>query len=177
MYKHHPLLSTFLALASVAEMGQDERDISVNALTIACDILRASKKRFPKTANFPGKKSASRYVVTLAGDSKRPGKVICEVDELVIEQDVEKLEDFTNYDENWYDDSNASLHQEYSLDDEVGDDEGSSLAAASSVKVRTRERRASTQKKKIPNTLNRTVNRETWVKSVAAMMISITERD
>lgn len=96
MYKHHPHLTTFLAFASMAEMGQDERNVSSNALTIACELLRQSTERKSKTANFADKTSASRYVIKLAGDVQRPQGAIRAVEEPILERDVEILTDITD---------------------------------------------------------------------------------
>jgi hypothetical protein len=96
MYKHHPHLTTFLAFASMAEMGQDERNVSSNALTIACELLRQSTERKSKTANFADKTSASRYVIKLAGDAQRPQGAIRAVEEPILERDVEILTDITD---------------------------------------------------------------------------------
>ncbi|KAF2630943.1 hypothetical protein BU25DRAFT_455291 [Macroventuria anomochaeta] len=121
----------------MAEMGQNERNVSANALTIACELIRASKDKKAKTAILPGKVTASRYVITLTGDEKRPGNVIREVEEPDLERDVGILDDFTDDDAVWSKDSTASVD-----DDESVNGEESGIAAAKPEKSKGKGKKA-----------------------------------
>lgn len=103
-YKYHPHLRTFLALAGMAEMGLDERNVSSYALTLAAEILRGPFiSRKSKTVNFKvggQKRSASRFVLTIGKD--RQENVVYEKDEPELEQDVEVLDDATDEEEEMF---------------------------------------------------------------------------
>lgn len=131
MYKHHPHLITLLAFASMAEMGQDERNVASNALTAACELLRASEDRKAKTANLRGGGTASRYVIALEGDQERPKNAIRKVAEPKpedFERDIEILEDLTDDDADWDKDSMAS--DDEATRDDVGEESGRPAAKA-----------------------------------------------
>lgn len=149
-YKYHPHFRTFLALASMAEMGLDERNVSSYALTLAAEILRGPfVSRKSKTANIKVEgqnRSASRFVLTIKKD--RPENVIHQEDEPELEQDVEVLDDLTDKEGDLTTDDRESMMDEgedvgqimergMKRGRDVHDDdngEGSSKAASKAVK-------------------------------------------
>jgi hypothetical protein len=134
-YKHHPHLQTFFAFASMAEMGQDERNVSSNALTMAAEILRGSITKKKKTANIrvgDERRSAFRYVLVVG--RKRPQDVIREEDDPELERDVEIIDDVTD-DEDEEDSGHGQTRgMKRGRDDDDNFGEGSSKASAKAAK-------------------------------------------
>jgi hypothetical protein len=117
-YKHHPHLRTFLAYASMAEMGLEERAVSANAMLIAVEVLRDITTTKSKTANLKiggEKKSVGRKVLTIGGTPLTGA--IFQVTEPELEQDIEVLSDMTD------DEDEGAASRKRAHDDEDDEDE------------------------------------------------------
>lgn len=88
-YKHHPHLRTFMAFASMSEMGGDERLVPAIALTYVVKVLFSKFGKKNKTVNTKvnnESRSMTRVVLTIEG--ARQVGVMLDVDEPEPEQDI-----------------------------------------------------------------------------------------
>ncbi|EAT86157.2 hypothetical protein SNOG_06326 [Parastagonospora nodorum SN15] len=88
-YKNHPHLRTFLAFASMSEMGVDERLVPATAFTNVVEVLfgkfgKKTKTVRTKIANET--RTMSRVVLTIG--TERQSGVLQEIEEPAFEQDV-----------------------------------------------------------------------------------------
>jgi hypothetical protein len=96
-YKNHPHLRTFLAFATMSEMGVEERLVPAIALTNVIEILFKSHEKKNKTVNAKianEARSMTRVVLTVDGTFKKG--VLADVEEPELEQDVVIEEDVTD---------------------------------------------------------------------------------
>jgi hypothetical protein len=120
-YKHHPHLRTFLAFASMSEMGVDERLVPAIALTYVVEILFGKLDKKNKTVNVKlgnESRSMSRVVLTVKADRK--AGVLHDVEDPELEQDI-VIEDDVTDDEGQQEMSRGQKRQFDGDDDEGGE--------------------------------------------------------